>query len=222
MNNNEIFPHALSYRNIDGDGVAYDLPPKKSLPTRQVRVMPDDQGSYTVEAWSQGVCLGIADYVDTEDIASKARDMFNARPGGDADIMLKDYRLSTGISQAKAAAMLGIATITVSKIENNAISLGLVLYKKIEGLYNSPRNVVIRSLDFSPEHIERLKALRRDHGMSLKEMAGLLGITPRHLISLEKGVIKHPRGALLVKIAELLSGANKPKSDDEEYPDPFA
>jgi len=95
---------------------------------------------------------------------------------------IRKRRLDLKLTQKKVAKKIGVDKTTVQFWENNRVKPSLRLIPKIvEFLGYDPHKIVPNNL------ADKIKAFRRLRGLSLKKLAGLLGIDKTTLASWEKG-----------------------------------
>jgi transcriptional regulator with XRE-family HTH domain len=120
---------------------------------------------------------------------------------------LRKRRLDLGMLQRQVAQLMGVDTTTITNWEKGQCQPTLrMLPKLIEFLGYSPFPIESASIG------ERIKAYRREHGISQKELANLLGVDPGTLARCECGK-SPPRGRLWVKLAPYLQRPEDRKAD---------
>ena len=101
-------------------------------------------------------------------------------------VRLREERLRLGMTQAQLAEKLGVAAAYVSQMETGRQEVSDPVAAKMELLFGTEMRWLLYG-EATAEAPIRLKQVRKELGMTQKELAGALGISPAYLSLLETG-----------------------------------
>lgn len=103
-------------------------------------------------------------------------------------ISLKELRMQNNLTQKDLAEKLGIAQNTVSQWENGTRSINTETAKVIADLFNVSIDTLCNNgSDFDGNVMVRLKELRKEKGLSQKELADIFSVSQGTIANWENG-----------------------------------